>query len=206
MILYRPPQSLTETKQSFTLMKWAPERIVEYCARRSHAHFKPVADRSELSGPQRISFTLSPSAPTASLAIGTSDRRRRSLTGKPALCRSRSVANPRCNRNSLVAKLAQGAPGVGCVVRRRGKGARSATIVSQLYDPPRPKTPPARHLAQAEFQYNPPRRLRRDLERLRHHAARHQRLCHRAIPRRGGRVPCRRPRGAAGAPACKFYL
>lgn len=43
---------------------------------------------------------------------------------------------------------------------------------------PRPKPPPPRHLSQPEFQNNPPRRLRRHVQRLRHHPGRHQRFRH----------------------------
>lgn len=43
---------------------------------------------------------------------------------------------------------------------------------------PTPETSPSRHVAQAELQNNPPRRLRRRLEHTRHHAGRHQRPRH----------------------------
>jgi hypothetical protein len=43
---------------------------------------------------------------------------------------------------------------------------------------PYPKPPPPRHLPETKLQNNPPRRLRRDVEHLRHHPGRHQRFCH----------------------------
>lgn len=55
---------------------------------------------------------------------------------------------------------------------------RNDLITLLLDDAPCSKPPPPRHLPQAEFQNNPPRRLRRHLERLGHHPCRHQRLCH----------------------------
>lgn len=47
-----------------------------------------------------------------------------------------------------------------------------------LHQAPRSKPPPPRHLPEAEFQNDPPRRLRRHFQRLRHHLCRDQRLCH----------------------------
>lgn len=54
-----------------------------------------------------------------------------------------------------------------------------------LQDPPCPKPPPPRHLAQPKLQNNPPRRLRRHIERLRHHFCRHQWLRHHQVDELG---------------------
>jgi hypothetical protein len=51
-------------------------------------------------------------------------------------------------------------------------------LATTLHYPPRPKPPPPGHLSQSQLQNDPPRRLRRHIERLRHHPGRHQRLCH----------------------------
>lgn len=59
------------------------------------------------------------------------------------------------------------------------EGPTKIVWVGPLSDyPPRPKPPPPRHLPKTELQNNPPRSLRRDVERFCHHPGRHQRFCH----------------------------
>ena len=49
---------------------------------------------------------------------------------------------------------------------------------SRLRNSPRPKSPPPGHLPEPQLQNNAPRRLRRHVERFRHHTRRHERPRH----------------------------